>query len=318
MADEGQEQGVVKSCLAENQSGGVRGIALADNLDVKYGVFPPEEIEAEAEAALSAMGVAEKALAPPKVTRYYQGRAASRARRTKADINKVVMHTPEGGEAGTLSVLNGTGASFDWFLPPSGNLYRCNDYYNYIAWQAGNWPVNQTSIGIEQWDFARNMPNAPDAHYHRLARLSAFLVESLDLAIRRTRDKNSYGFITHADVTPGARWDPGEFDWDRFLELTLDYRRGSSTKPEEPEDPETRVLYKVQSGAFSKETGAESLASDMKKRGFETYIVEEDGLYKVQTGAFSRREGAEAHERHVKSAGFDAFITKDEAGKPGK
>lgn len=295
------------SCLLEDQSGGVGHEALDDNEEARYGIYASGDIAEEAEAMM-ADASAEVSVSAPGITRYYQGRACSRAKRTKADINKVLIHTPEGGEAGTLSVLNGTGASFDWFLPLNGNLYRCNDYSNFIAWQAGNWPVNQTSIGIEQGDYASRSGSFGDAHYHRLARLCAWLAETLDLNIRRTRDKNSYGFISHADVTPGMRTDPGAgFLWDKLMDLTLDYRRGTSTKPEPDE------LFKVQSGAFREKKNADGLASEMKKRGFETYIVEENGLYKVQTGAFANESNARAHERHVERAGFDAFVTMGKA-----
>lgn len=265
-----------KSCLTENQSGGLRGIALPDNPDVEYGIHVSEDITAEAERMMSAASVP-----APAVTRYYQARAASRARRTKADIFLCLIHTPEGGESGTLSVLNGGRAGFDWFLPLSGNLYRCNDYYNYIAWQAGDWPVNQRSIGIEQGDYAARSGGFGDAHYHRLAKLCAYLAETLDLNIRRTRDKNSFGFISHADVTPGQRTDPGAgFLWDKLMDLTLDYRRGVDPKP--GPDPEGKTLYRVkvkndipagkQLGAYEVEAYKDRHVATLKKYGIETTV----------------------------------------------
>lgn len=43
----------------------------------------------------------------------------------------------------------------------------------------------------------------------------------------------------------------------------------------ERKNTSTGKLYKVQVGAFSKKANAESLASDLSKKGYETYIVQE-------------------------------------------
>ncbi len=92
------------SCLTKDQSGGVRNPPLPDDPGTDYGV----EVASLADAAEEMLSAAVTA---PRVARYYQGRACSAMKRSKADIDQVVIHTPEGGESGTLSVLNGTGAS---------------------------------------------------------------------------------------------------------------------------------------------------------------------------------------------------------------
>lgn len=52
------------------------------------------------------------------------------------------------------------------------------------------------------------------------------------------------------------------------------------------------VIYKVQLGAFSIRGNAITLSDTLKKQGFSTYIIEEDGLHKVQVGAFRIRDNA--------------------------
>ncbi|MBA2693099.1 MAG: N-acetylmuramoyl-L-alanine amidase [Rubrobacter sp.] len=170
----------------------------------------------------------------PNIHRFIQCRGATPMSRGKHNIDTIVLHTPEGYVPGTLSVLSGTRAGFDWYLPPSGELYKCNDYLRYFSWHAGDLGYNRRSIGIEQWDFAQNMPNAPDAHYQRLARLCAYLVETLDLAIRHAKNYGEYGFIAHGTVTPHARWDPGNFDYEKLLSLVSDLVKG---RPELKLDP---------------------------------------------------------------------------------
>lgn len=73
--------------------------------------------------------------------------------------------------------------------------------------------------------------------------------------------------------------------------------------------PDGNVLYRVQTGAFSKKGNAENYCADIKKAGFDAFIVIADGLYKVQVGAFANKDNAQAMLAKVKRAGFTAFIT---------
>ncbi len=84
-------------------------------------------------------------------------------------------------------------------------------------------------------------------------------------------------------------------------------------KPAEPsvEKPtvDTGILYRVQTGAFSVKKNADALATALKGKGFDTYIVKVGKLYKVQVGAYSKRSNATAMQTKLKAAGYDAFIT---------
>lgn len=221
------------------------------------------------EAAETVAGVAS-----PPIYRTYQATAATRRDRTKADISSIVLHTPEGGESGTLSVLSGGRAGFDYFLPPNGRLYKCNDFYKYIAWQAGDWAYNQKSIGIEQWDFAANMHNAPDAHYDKLARLCAYLAATLEIKVQHAKSYGGYGFIYHRTITPNDRCDPdacgrSAFKIDKLLDLTLTYMRGGAN-PTPP--PVQSVWHRVsvtsqQVAAMRDKKIADDLVADLKSLG---------------------------------------------------
>lgn len=211
----------------------------------------------------------------PAIYRTYQARAATRQDRTKADITQILLHTPEGGTSGTLSVLSGGRAGYDFFLPPAGELYKCNDFYRYIAWQAGDWPTNQRSIGIEQWDYAANMHKAPASHYDRLARLVAYLTEVLDIRVEHATKYGQPGLIYHRTVTPGARCDPdncgkSKFDIVQLIDKVKTLRRGGSTPPVAP--PSGSVWHRVsvdkqQVAAYREEKGAKDLVASLKKLG---------------------------------------------------
>jgi N-acetyl-anhydromuramyl-L-alanine amidase AmpD len=165
-----------------------------------------------------------------QIAEHRQCRACSDIPRSPNQIDQIVMHTPEGGEGGTLSVLNGDRAGFDFFLPLSGRLYQCNDYLRHVAWQAGHWDTNVRSVGIEQGDFAANSGNFPRAHYERLARLVGELVVVTNTPLRRATRIGEPGIIAHGDVTPASRTDPGRnFRWDLLLELAAQHISGGGS-----------------------------------------------------------------------------------------
>lgn len=72
---------------------------------------------------------------------------------------------------------------------------------------------------------------------------------------------------------------------------------------------DTKTLYRVQTGAFSKRSNADAWAAKLKAAGFDTYLVQMDNLYKVQVGAYSQKSNAENMMAKLKAAGYDAFIT---------
>lgn len=79
--------------------------------------------------------------------------------------------------------------------------------------------------------------------------------------------------------------------------------------PEQKEDVEDNVMYRVQVGAYSVKENADAQLAKVKAAGFDTYMVQVDGMYKIQVGAYSKRTNADNMLAKVKAAGFDAFIT---------
>ena len=47
----------------------------------------------------------------------------------------------------------------------------------------------------------------------------------------------------------------------------------------------------------------------VKAAGFDTYMVKVDNLYKIQVGAFSKKTNADTMAEKLKAAGFDTYIT---------
>jgi len=214
-------------------------------------ILPPEP------AATRGAGTRGIQLAPPPITRVFQGRAATAHARAASELRAIVMHTPEGGVQGTLGVLNETRASFDFYLPLSGALYRCNDYRRNIAWQAGDWPYNARGVGIEQGDFAANSGRFPDEHYRRLAYLVAYLIQTTATPLRYAQAYGEDGIIDHRTITPNSRTDPGpNFKRQRLLELVHAYLDGTERSPWAPDGGEGGGGITWVRGRFTASPGA--------------------------------------------------------------
>ncbi|WP_405559679.1 N-acetylmuramoyl-L-alanine amidase [Streptomyces sp. NBC_01180] len=101
-----------------------------------------------------------------------------------------------------------------------------------IAWQAGNWYINQQSIGIEQEGVATEGSKwFTPAMYRSTAALVRYLAAKYDIPLDRQH------IIGHDNVPPTStsgtaamHWDPGPYwDWDYFMKLV-----GRPTVPSAP------------------------------------------------------------------------------------
>lgn len=70
-----------------------------------------------------------------------------------------------------------------------------------------------------------------------------------------------------------------------------------------------RPLYKVQVGAYEDKDDADRLVSSLQAKGFDPYVIFQNGLYKVQVGAFANLSNAAAMEDRIRDAGYPTFIT---------
>lgn len=92
-----------------------------------------------------------------------------------------------------------------------------------------------------------------------------------------------------------------------------------SEEKEEVVAPEIKkTIYRVQAGAYSNKSGAETLLAKIQSlldtigAGYKNaYIRQVNGLWKVQIGAFSVRVNAGKVVNDLKSKGFSAFVTTD-------
>ena len=88
----------------------------------------------------------------------------------------------------------------------------------------------------------------------------------------------------------------------------LDRYDSQTEKTSQVEKSTPNIMYIVQAGAYSYESGAKTMLAKVKKYVKDAFIKKEGGMYKVQCGAFSGRANAEKLGQQLKDAGISTYI----------
>jgi N-acetyl-anhydromuramyl-L-alanine amidase AmpD len=137
-------------------------------------------------------------------------------------VTRIVIHVAEGGWASTYDWFRNASAaaSANYVVSSTGRVAQMVHDRD-IAWHAGNWAYNETSIGIEHAGFT-NVTHFPDAEYRGSARLAAWIADTFLVTPDRTHvighsqvpDPNhpgEWGGVDH-HTDPGRTW-----DWPRYM-----------------------------------------------------------------------------------------------------
>lgn len=118
-----------------------------------------------------------------------------------------------------------------------------------------------------------------------------------------------HGFHTN---TQSTKWLLNDSNLDKLAKVEADII-ADYFGVEMPKNTTTssKVIYRVQSGAYSVKANAEKQLAKIKKAGFDAIMVKAGSMYKIQIGAYSVKANADAQMTKVKKAGFDAFITTE-------
>ena len=158
------------------------------------------------------------------------------ANRGPAQINKVVIHVTQGSWSSAISWFKNSGAnvsahytvrSSDGFI---GQSVREKD----IAWHAGNWNYNSSSIGIEHEGYVSNPAWFTDAMYRSSAKLTAYICKKYRIPIDRQH------IIGHYQVPGSDHYDPGQYwNWTKYMNMVKNYA-GSNTYRQVIDNTSTR------------------------------------------------------------------------------
>lgn len=212
----------------------------------------------------------------------------------------------------------------------TGVIYQCLPWH-YRGWHGGG-SSNNTHIGVEMCEPAcikytsgssftcsdtETAKAIAERTYKAAVELFAFLCKKYSLnpladgVIVSHREGHSRGIASnHGD--PEHLWNGLKMGYtmDGFRKAVYaEMNKAASTTTPTENNGETKTLYRVQTGAFSKKENATALSDKLKKAGFDTYIVQSGNLYKVQVGAYSVKTNADAMAVKLKAAGYDTYIT---------
>ena len=131
----------------------------------------------------------------------------------------------------------------------------------------------------------------------------------------RVNHRNGCNMTVHRDYANKSC--PGDYLYSRMSQIAseVNKRLNTSTETEKPTTDDSGVLYRVQTGAFSKKANADAMLAQVKAKGFDTYMVKVGKLYKIQVGAFAQKSNAISMASKLKAAGFSTYITTEQ-GQP--
>jgi N-acetyl-anhydromuramyl-L-alanine amidase AmpD len=137
-------------------------------------------------------------------------------------IRRLVIHVAEGGFAGTYNWFGNSAAqaSAHYVVSSTGRVAQMVPNAD-IAWHAGNWAYNETSIGIEHAGYT-NVGGFPDAQYRGSARLAGWLARTYAVTPDRQHviGHNEVPDPYHPGEWGGAdhHTDPGRYwKWARYM-----------------------------------------------------------------------------------------------------
>lgn len=248
-------------------------------------------------------------------------------KRTKNDIKYIFIHYVGalGDAKANTDYYKSTyvGASADFWVGFSGDIWQGNDYYNYYSWAVGgsgngpyiNKAFNSNSISIEMCVRKRSTKtmNATDKDWYfedatveSAAELTASLMKELDIDIDHV--------IRHYDRTGKICPNPfvynnGKVTWDGFKQKVLGYYNGTGAS--EPEYYRVRLSWEneaSQLGAYESLVNAKINCP----AGYSVYDPDGKRVYKnksksTQASAFKALSEEQAAEKILEMAREDSL-----------
>jgi N-acetyl-anhydromuramyl-L-alanine amidase AmpD len=143
------------------------------------------------------------------------------AYRGAGQIDSVVIHVTQGSYASAVNWFQtpGSGVSAHYVVRSyDGQIAQCVDDTG-IAWHAGTWRANRTSLSIEHEGYFDDPTWFTDEMYHSSAMLVAHLCGWWGIPINRRRILGHYE-VSYTDC-PGPWW-----WWDYYMDLVWSYAWG--------------------------------------------------------------------------------------------
>ena len=154
-------------------------------------------------------------------------------------INKIVIHVTQGSWASAINWFANPLSEFSahYVVRSADGLVSQSVLEKDIAWHAGNWSYNQTSIGIEHEAYFDNPSWFTDVMFRSSAQLTAYLANKYQIPIDRDHiighnevpdpyNPGQYGGASHHVYCPGPNW-----WWDLYMSYVNQYASGDQYSP---------------------------------------------------------------------------------------
>lgn len=124
-------------------------------------------------------------------------------------ITRVVVHVTQGSWSSAVNWFQNpnAGVSAHYTVRSSDGKIAQSVSDRNIAYHAGNWTYNQTSIGIEHEGYVDDPKWFTPEMYNASARLTAFLCGRYNIPVNRDR------IVGHNEVPGATHTDPGRYWW---------------------------------------------------------------------------------------------------------
>ena len=136
-------------------------------------------------------------------------------------IDKVVIHVAQGSWSSAVNWFQSpySGVTAHYTVRSSDGFVAQSIREKDIAWHAGNWYYNQTSIAVEHEGYVADPKWFTEAMYDSSARLTAYLCNKYSIPIDRAH------IVGHVEVPyPNDHYDPGHYwNWDKYMDYILYY-----------------------------------------------------------------------------------------------
>lgn len=163
----------------------------------------------------------------------YSGNYTNASRPDSHPINKVIIHVTQGSWSSAINWFKDSraGVSAHYTVRSSDGFIGQSVQENDIAYHAGNWTYNQTSIGIEHEGYVSNSSWFTESMYRSSARLTAYLCKKYRISIDRNH------IMGHNEVPGATHTDPGQYwNWTKYMSYVKE-AAGSSYTIEPNRDP---------------------------------------------------------------------------------
>lgn len=144
----------------------------------------------------------------------------SSRRESSYNINKVIIHVVQGSFSAAINTFKDPNSrvSAHYTVRSSDGFIGQSVQEKDIAYHAGNYSYNTSSVGIEHEGYVSQPRYFTDEMYRSSARLTAYLCRKYNIPMDRQH------IIGHNQVPGATHTDPGRYwDWPRYIRLVRAY-----------------------------------------------------------------------------------------------